>query len=732
MLLYGSKLPDAPTFAPTFEASIERDKAGDELWTASRELALFRDNSNAEWNATVEAYGRRIKAIHEATGVQIDNPALKPENSVGPMGKRTIRTRQEVDAEFRQALHEVAEAHPDKADVIGLDRPIVEDAYAVARGAEKRFNAAGQRAAEAGIGTAGKFGNVIGGGITGMLRDPLQVATLFVGGGASAPARTVFGRVLQTTLTEAAINAGVEAGIQAASQKWRQAAGVEHGFGPALEQVGLAALFGGGVGGLLAGGREVFRLTGKTVPEDVLVRAASGDAQPGDLPAIADALGLKLDPETVRTAELAAEQAELDRVAFGPAPEMVHPAQAEQLAAEAMRSIETPDRLARDQAIDSIVRSEFPLGPEPKRPVTLMQFLATRSVGGIRDDGGELAAMGLSQKFVPGGGALVRPKGKTLDMAREAAAEAGFFDHIYGTPERATAESTPDDLLRALSQEAGGEPVFSPRFDDGRIFDWQQYEGGRQRQEAYRRVVEDVDGAIDALGIEHRLDDAILRRAAELVDDETDAIGALERALDEDYRSYADALSERGEDAFDDADIPFFDEDAGAVPRAGGADGAARAEGTARGRPADAPDGQQLSRAGGNEGTQGSQPLRRAGDTPEPGTAEATEISDLALLEARGSEKTAAGEQTLIDGVKPVSTKEKLDAQAAKPLRGGDKALPEGGLFDIDAQKQIDMWDVMPATKQADGTVQHTTHADMIADADRSDFLGDMISSCKD
>jgi len=876
MLLYGSKLPDSPTFAPNMENALARESAAAELWNATRDLQLYRDNSNAAENARAEAYERRNKTIFAATGVQMENPfrasqaeldrSTQERRFSGSRGFKNWRDR--LEREWAEKVTQLARERPEHAGILAPNRSIEEDAYAVARGAEQGMALASGRAEAAGVGTGSSLAQTLGGGVAGMLRDPLQVGTLFVGGGFTAPARAVGWRMLQTIFTEAVINAGVEAGVQAASYEWKKAAGVEHGLGPALQQIGLAGLFGGGFGGLLAGGREIFRLTGRDVPEAAFARLANGEGQPGDLPAIADALGVRLDPETARTAELAAEQAELDRAAFGPAPAGVDEAQAERLAADTLRAIETPpERLARDASIDRIVRSEFPLGPEPKRPVALMQFLAARSVGGIRDDGGELAAMGLSRRFVPGGGALVRPKGKTLDMAREAAAEAGYFDHIYGTPERATAESTTDDLLRALRQEAAGEPVFSPRNDGGRVFDWQQYDAGQQRQAAFRRVVEDVDSAIDELGIEHRLDDAILRRAAELVDDETDAIGALERALDEDYRSYADALSERGEDAFDDADIPFFDEDAGAVPRAGDADGEARADGTARGRPADAADGEQLSRAGGDEGPQGGQPLRQAGDTPEPGTAEAADAAELALRELGGSPARVSDEASApLDLTPPedfpvnVFTSRRHDAVEAvknylfakladttvvnaddgteimfttaglrhffrrgaktprpalasalrledlmrtarhvgsapdnkgraeivavhfyeREARLGDNvgnvrivvredrngrryydhfvAKDDGGSAvgdrtpesnqsgqqvqepppdrNIGASAGIgkppDMWDVMPAAKDADGTIHHTTHADMITDADRSDFLGDLISSCKD
>jgi hypothetical protein len=65
-------------------------------------------------------------------------------------------------------------------------------------------------------------------------------------------------------------------------------------------------------------------------------------------------------------------------------------------------------------------------------------------------------------------------------------------------------------------------------------------------------------------------------------------------------------------------------------------------------------------------------------------------------------------------------------------LKGGDKAMPEGGLFDLESRKQLDIWDAMPAAKNADGATLHATHETMIADADRTEFFGDLIASCKD
>lgn len=688
MFLYPDKKPETLTFAPSTESAESADRSAADLWDATRDLQTYRDNANAEWSAKSEAYERRNKAIFEATGLQLDNPMrydplkLKPEPGAGGLPEPSARSDIAAQEQAWQArVQALAAERPEFAGIIDAGRPILADAYQISQDAEKRF---GEASADPALGGLRRTANLLGGGIAGMLRDPLQIATLWAGGGIASPARGVAFRILQTMFTEAAVNGGVEAGLQLATQDFRRRAGVEHGWQPALEQIGLAAAFGGGFGGLLAGAGEVLRLTGKSVPPEILSRAVEGNAEAGDIAAIGEALGLKLDAQTIRTAELAAEQPKLDAAAFGPPPAGIAPHEAEALAARTVRQAEDPPDLLPDmqerfERIERIVKEQQPLGREPKRPVTLMQFLAGRSVKGIRDESGELAASGLSKKFVPGGGALVRAKGKPLDRARELAAEAGYFDAQYGDPERAIAESTPDDLLRLLRQEAGGDPVLSPRADGGRQFEWLEFEQRQKAQEAYRQLVSEVDSAAASVGLD-RIDDAVLVRAAELVDGETDAVSALERALDEDYRSYADALSERGEDPFDDTDIPFF-EDTPAGARAGGADGRAGGEGRPAGSGADEAAGQPLPGAGSAERA----PLRAAGDTPEPATPEAAEAAGQALVEAGG---------------------------------------PTGDV--------IDLWDAMPAARQADGTVSHVTHAQMIVEADRDEFFGDLIASCKD
>ncbi|MBS9720035.1 hypothetical protein JYU29_04950 [Tianweitania sp. BSSL-BM11] len=748
MFLYGSKLPENPTFAPNLRSEQEQEErvstqVGD-LYRATRDLQLYRDNSNAEELATTEAYERRNKQIFDATGVQLTNPFLAPAAQSllpgglgeigGGWGPKTRDYRGEAVADWEKRVADLQRERPELADRIGADRPIRQDALDVTRSAER--NAEQLRTDDLGFGQ--RLATSLGGGVTGMVRDPLQVATLIAGGGWNA-GRTVAARVFGTMLTEAAINAGVEGAVQAASQSWRKEAGVEHGLTPALKQVGIAGLFGAGFGGLMQGGAEVFRALGKAAPEEALQRFASGQAQPSDLDTIAAALGRPLDPETSRVAQLAIEQDELDRVAFGPAPDDIEPARAERLAADALRDAENPreapmsaEMQERFEQIDRILRNEAPLGKRPRQPESLIRFLAR---DGIKDEAGAMSAMGLRKRFIPGRGRLVRESGLSLDYARERAAEAGYFNDLYGSAEEAVARSTPDDLLRAIDEEVAGTPRYSIQEDGERMAEVEAFQSREENQLRYRRVLEDIDAArVEMeLGAVH---DRIMSRAARLVDDEVDAYDALERAFEEDYRAFIDApdLAERAPADDPDFEIPFFPEETGTRRQARGDAGALGADDGRRHEGTDAGTGEQLQDPRSVEAQAGSAGLRASGATPEPGTPQAGDLADLALVEARrpNSESTPAGEQTLIDGVAPVSTRERLEAEGAKPMRGGESALPDGGLFDDTARNQLDIWDAIPAARTADGEVAHITHASMLDDAERSDFFGDLIASCKD
>jgi len=197
------------------------------------------------------------------------------------------------------------------------------------------------------------------------------------------------------------------------------------------------------------------------------------------------------------------------------------------------------------------------------KPQSLLNFLA--SEGGIKDDGGELATLGLSKKFLPGRGALVRKNGLSLDYAREAAAQAGYLDGIYGNPETAVEKSTIADFLNLLDQEHRGDPVFASR-DAAQIQSAKDYEDAIRNREDFKKLISDFSDEINKQKIGVSLPDELVSRAVEIHHEEgVSALSALDRAILEDEAKFYASMEEKGLASNDDpryADIPFFDEPA--------------------------------------------------------------------------------------------------------------------------------------------------------------------------
>ena len=85
---------------------------------------------------------------------------------------------------------------------------------------------------------------------------------------------------------------------------------------------------------------------------------------------------------------------------------------------------------------------------------SLAEFLISR--GGLKDDGGELAARDLD-KHRFNRRKITKDSGLSLDQAAQLAAEHGFF------PENTIGTITQNELLDALDNELRGNPIFAPR-----------------------------------------------------------------------------------------------------------------------------------------------------------------------------------------------------------------------------------------------------------------------------
>tara|TARA_R110000868_G_scaffold237132_9_gene491603 strand:- start:12786 stop:14942 length:2157 start_codon:yes stop_codon:yes gene_type:complete len=100
-----------------------------------------------------------------------------------------------------------------------------------------------------------------------------------------------------------------------------------------------------------------------------------------------------------------------------------------------------------------------------------------------------------------------------------------------------------------------------------------------------------------------------------------------------------------------------------------------------------------------------------------------------------GNSQVDPGGQGLIEGVDPVTQAERLEAQLAEPLRGGDAPADEG-LFDLNARNQIDMFDEGPRSKVVDDAnvaIAQEMRASIEADGDflvsMTDDAGNTISA---
>lgn len=467
------------------------------IWRASRDAAEYIDNTFARGRAVEEAYKRRIQSITDITGAVIDNPSRTAFTGIPDREELSAMQPGEnrYDAakrKFRDDLAKLAEQFPEHADIIGANRPIEEDAREIARTADEEL----ARVAESRTGLL-KWGALLGGGIAGSLRDPVQLGTIVLGGGPGG-ARTVGGRILAVTAKEALINGAVEAGLQPNVQAWRREAGLSAGFDEAIRNVLFAAGLGAGFGGAVQGGVEAAgRVLGRELSQtDALARELSRDtrlpettrlALDGDTRAAVETLRPIRDdlPAAARGALDAAE--DLDRLETV-RPKDIAPPTHEIATARAEMALDAGPQapLTFDVDAEQLERITERLMPAEARPATknapsLTEFLAR--AGGIDAAEPEIRASDLSKTSVPFVGRLSKEGGMKLDQARELAAQNGYLWE-FGNIDEATASTTPDDLVQALFREARGE----------RITPFETMEAGATAAEfdAARREVEDM------------------------------------------------------------------------------------------------------------------------------------------------------------------------------------------------------------------------------------------------
>lgn len=344
------------------------------------------------------------------------------------------------------------------------------------------------------------------------------------------------------------------------------------------------------------------------------------------------------------------------------------------------------------ERLDSIAKAQNPVGKKPRTPQSLMHFLAAN--GGLREDAGELKALGLSRKFIPGRGRLVRQGGRSLDYAREAAAQAGYFDRLYGTADEATAQSTVADLLDLLDQENRGNPVYSST-DQSQLDALADYRQQIQNRDDYREFLGKLEIALREVAPDSQIDDAILVRATDLmIEEDLTPLAAFDRAVLEDEARLADLADELGEGYRDEtaySEIPFFD---------------------------DGPSGSAASARG------------------AAGTENADGISGAGRADGQGSDQSQSVGPTSPDSIDPTSGQAIAPPVKAEPLDDAAMRDAEMRAGDI-VEPQIDangnprsLLDFVPV-EDGDGNVRLVPTSEALQLADEPDFHADLLEACK-
>jgi hypothetical protein len=385
---------------------------------------------------------------------------------------------------------------------------------------------------------------------------------------------------------------------------------------------------------------------------------------------------------------------------------------------------------AQEIDVAPVAQPQPPRRKAAVREASLLEYLAGM---GLRDDPEVRALTGGKNPFLPGFGRLIRTRGgATLDDAFRNARDAGYlFDPNEQTGAGALTLGINDMLdkmdaeLRGAKQwRLGVEPrktAADTARDKALAKNWLD-EVSIYRTEAGKELGDDFARTVD---------DELLLQAARFQQQGRTWDDAIERAIMEDYNRRADLEASlaremaggvdwltgeriiapsRTDNATDiPFDLPPFDIPARA-PNPGDAAAAAR-------------NGGEVSPMGAAEpGRGGADAVARSdsGGAGQPARAQQP------LAVEPGAEGLP---QTLVPGVEPVTQRQQLQAAQNRPMRGGDRAPPAGGLFDSNARAQVDMFDQVPITRD-DGTVAMVPREAIQTVSQRERRLAFVVDTC--
>lgn len=412
-LISRAPTPLSETIGTTF------DVAQDQTSVAIRDAQ--REHYQA-WAAEIEqATGVRLRDPFEAL-TEMDRRRLgQPDDDEMQSGRDLA-----IDRFHRQA-EALRERHP---DMPFRTRQDILDEIAADREATR------ERRAHAALGERGTLSTAAGflGSVGGAMWDPLILGTLPFGASWSRG-------ILRAALIEAGIGVASETAVQATFQQQRQLVGEEADLREALANIAMVGAGAGILGGAMAGAARGVRslrarranleqaegLSNRSADLEAAIAVERRSLETAEASPLPDtAAGRALHETRMREAMTA--------LAEGRATFHVGRADVTPQDVAAMRAVRGLDERELDAIRTAAGRAESfeawtdfvrelqsPPQPESRRLLTVL-----REEGGIRDEAGELAHMGITSRTRPG---LIRKGGRDFDSVGERLQELGFFPH---------------------------------------------------------------------------------------------------------------------------------------------------------------------------------------------------------------------------------------------------------------------------------------------------------------
>lgn len=296
---FGQKLADvAGELTPSRIGQAVGDLFSEEgkgLTRAALDATMYTKMLSAREQAMAEAAARRIAAVKDATGVQLENPFL---GGYSPEARRRVRdSRNDPDFDPRGGIPQAARQifdekisglmaeHPDKVAGLGLDIPIEALGNTIATGAEEGLITAQARYKAAKLSPGGALLSEAVGGAGGGSRDPLSISS-WIFGPAGGVGRNAVMRIISEGLTQGAFSLGLTAVEKPAAQAYREERGQPEAsrmltFDEAAHAFGFGFLGGTAIRGGIESAKALFAAGARILRAD---HAIMEERQPGVTP----------------------------------------------------------------------------------------------------------------------------------------------------------------------------------------------------------------------------------------------------------------------------------------------------------------------------------------------------------------------------------------------------------------------------------------------------------------